>query len=97
MEEFLEFLCYYQFGDKEFKQYGLLAISSIYCNLIEDNDLLAVIAYDGVWGTISEENLLELSKEKMPSNVFSKKIVVTSLEKGTKDNISCFVIKLNSV
>ncbi len=84
------------FGDKEFKQYGLLATPSIYCNLIEDNDLYAVIASDGVWDTISEENLLELSKEKMPSDVFSKKIVVTSLEKGTQDNISCFVIKLNS-
>ena len=84
------------FGDKEFKQYGLLATPSIYCNLIEDNDLYAVIASDGVWDTISEENLLELSKEKMPSDVFSQKIVVTSLEKGTQDNISCFVIKLNS-
>ena len=86
----------FSFGDKEFKQYGLLATPSIYCNLIEDNDLYAVIASDGVWDTISEENLLELSKEKMPSDVFSQKIVVTSLEKGTQDNISCFVIKLNS-
>ena len=85
------------FGDKEFKQCGVLATPSIFISSIENNDLYAVIASDGVWDMITEENLFELSKEKMSSEEFSKKIVITSLEKGTQDNISCFVIKLNSI
>ena len=83
------------FGDKEFKQYGLLATPSIFLSSIEDNDLYAVIASDGAWNTLTEENLFLLSKEKMTSAEFSKKIVVTALEKGAQDNITCFVIKLN--
>ena len=84
------------FGDKEFKECGVLATPNIYSGLIEDDDLYVVIASDGVWDTISQDDLFKLSKEKMSSKEFSEKIVVTSLNRGTRDNISCFVIKLNS-
>lgn len=84
------------FGDKEFKECGVLATPNIYSGLIEDDDLYVVIASDGVWDTISQDDLFKLSKEKMSSKEFSEKIVVSSLNRGTRDNISCFVIKLNS-
>ena len=84
------------FGDKEFKSCGVLSTPDIYTSIINDNDLYAVIASDGVWDVISREDLFGISKEKMSSEEFSKKIVVTALERGTRDNISCFVVKLNS-
>ena len=49
-----------------------------------------------MWDVISKEYLFEISKEKLSSQEFSKKIVITALERGTRDNISCFVVKLNS-
>ena len=85
------------FGDKEFKQTGgVLATPHIFCDIIKDNDLYAIIASDGVWDIISQEQLFQLSKTNMSSKDFSKKIVITAMEGGTRDNVSCFVIKLNN-
>ena len=84
------------FGDKEFKEYGVLPTPNIFLNHIDDNNFYAIIASDGVWETISEEDLFKFSKIKMSSEEFSKKIVLTSMERGSRDNVSCFVIKLNS-
>lgn len=85
------------FGDKEFKQTGgVLATPHIFCDTIKDNDLYAIIASDGVWDIISQEQLFQLSKTNMSSKDFSKKIVITAMEGGTRDNVSCFVIKLNN-
>ena len=36
-----------------------------------------------------------LSKEKKSSKELCQKIVITSLQRGSTDNISCFVVKLN--
>ena len=38
---------------------------------------------------------MQMSGEKYSSDEFSKKIVKLAIEKGTRDNISCIVIKLN--
>lgn len=84
------------FGDKEFKQYGVLPTPNIFLSQIEDNNIYAVIASDGVWDTISEEDLFKLSKSKMSSEELSKKIVGTTMERGSRDNVSCCVVKLNS-
>ena len=84
------------FGDKDYKEFGVMAIPDIFSSLINDNDLYAIIASDGVWDVFSKENLFELSKEKISSEEFCHKIVVASLERGSRDNITCFVIKLNA-
>ena len=84
------------FGDKDYKEYGVMATPDIFSSSIKDNDLYAIIASDGVWDVISKEDLFELSKEKKSSEDFCHKIVITSLERGSRDNITCFVIKLNS-
>ena len=84
------------FGDKEFKNYGVLPTPNIFLSLIEDNNLYAVIASDGVWDTITEEDLLKFSKIKMSSEELSKKIVGTTMERRSRDNASCCVVKLNS-
>ena len=84
------------FGDKEMKQYGV--ISSPYCfsTLIHENDLYIIIGSDGVWDVFSNDNeIYELSKEKMSSKEFAEKIVKMSIDRGTTDNVSCLVIKLN--
>ena len=39
--------------------------------------------------------IYQLSKEYLSSENLSKKIVKLSIDKGTTDNVSCLVIKLN--
>ena len=83
------------FGDKEMKKYGVLSTPDIYIKNVEKDDLFIVIASDGVWDVVEENEILKMSKEGISSNDFSKKIVNLAKERDTHDNISCIVIKLN--
>ena len=83
------------FGDKEMKKYGVLATPDIYVKNIESGDLFVVIASDGVWDVVEENEILQMAKEGISSSDFSKKIVGLAKERDTHDNISCIVVKLN--
>ena len=83
------------FGDKEMKKYGVSSIPYCFSSLINENDLYIIIGSDGVWDAISNEDLLKFSKEKISSEDFAKKIVMLSIDRGTTDNTSCLVLKLN--
>ena len=83
------------FGDKEMKKYGVISTPDCYCHKIRDEDLYIVIASDGIWDSVCEEELMQMGGEKLSSDDFSKNLVKLSREKGTRDNISCIVIKLN--
>ena len=84
------------FGDKEMKKYGLIATPDYFSEEINEDDLYVVIASDGVWDVISQEDILEMSKNNMSSEEFSKIIIKTAKKKETRDNVSCIVVKLNN-
>jgi protein phosphatase PTC1 len=83
------------FGDKEMKKYGVLSTPDIFCHNIEDDDLFIVIASDGVWDVVEEDEVFKFSQDKISSSEFSKKIIQLAKERDTHDNISCIVVKLN--
>ena len=83
------------FGDKEMKKYGVLSTPDIFCHNIDENDLFVIIASDGVWDVVEEDEIFKLSQDKISSNDFSKKIIELAKERDTHDNISCIVVKLN--
>ena len=83
------------FGDNEFKQYGVICNPHITKNEIDIDDKYIVLASDGVWDVMNENEIFELSKECKNSKEFCDMIVKNSLIKGSMDNISCFVIRLN--
>ena len=83
------------FGDKEMKKYGVLSTPDIFCQNIEEDDLFVIIASDGVWDVIEENEVLKFSQDKISSNEFSNKIINLAKERDTHDNISCIVVKLN--
>lgn len=83
------------FGDKEMKKYGVISTPDCYCHKIRDEDLYIVIASDGIWDSVCEEELMQMGGEKLSSDDFSKNLVKLARDKGTRDNISCIVIKLN--
>jgi serine/threonine protein phosphatase PrpC len=83
------------FGDKEMKKYGVISTPDCFCHKIREEDLYLIIASDGIWDAISEEEIMQMGGDKLSSDDFSKKIVKLAIEKGSRDNISCIVIKLN--
>ena len=62
---------------------------------MEEEDIFVVIASDGVWDVVEENEVLKMSQGGISSNDFSKKIVNLAKERDTHDNISCIVVKLN--
>jgi len=84
------------FGDKEMKLYGVVSIPYCFSCLLSEDDKYIIAGSDGVWDALQNINdIYELSKEKMSSEIFVKKIVQLAIDSGTTDNISCLVLKLN--
>ena len=89
------------FGDKEFKKHGVISEPDFFVKKINEEDKFIIIASDGVWDTVKENDILEFENKSkngdlpLSSDEFSKKIVKLAVDKGTVDNVSCIVIKLN--
>jgi protein phosphatase PTC1 len=83
------------FGDKEMKKYGVISTPDCFCHKISDTFLYIIIASDGIWDAVKEEEIMHMGGDKLSSDDFSKKIVKLAIDKGSRDNISCIVIKLN--
>ena len=82
------------FGDWRYKEFGL--ISSPYINKIEinDDDKYIIIASDGVWDVLDDLEVYKLSLMSENSKELCSNIIDNSLKRKSKDNLSCFVIKL---
>jgi serine/threonine protein phosphatase PrpC len=64
---------------------------------IEMNDKYVVSASDGVWDVFEDEDIQKMvvNGEGTNADELCKNIIKNALLRGTMDNISCFVIKLN--
>ena len=54
-----------------------------------------IVGSDGVWDVVNENDLIDI--EKNTNGVckdFCEKIVNFAIQKGSKDNVSCIVIKI---
>ena len=80
------------FGDWGIKNYGVSCQPHIAKIELNDDDLCLVIASDGVWDSMKDEEFKVLMNTKMNSLDICKDIITESLNKGSSDNISCFVI-----
>ena len=89
-------------GDFELKPYGLLAMPDIERVVVnEEEDLFVVIASDGVWDVMKEEDVVGIcldenkeEEEGKTSDDICKEIVRSSIKAGTRDNVSCIVVKI---
>ncbi len=83
------------FGDFGLKPYGVISMPYINKPIInEENDKYIVIASDGIWDVIEDEAVFKMSKKVLNSEEFCKLLVRTAIENGTKDNVSCIIIKI---
>ena len=83
------------FGDWELKSYGVSCEPHVVKTNIENDDRYLVIASDGVWDVLEDEDVRELSKPANNSIDLCRNIMKNTVEKGSMDNISCFVIELD--
>ena len=62
---------------------------------ITDNDKYAIIASDGIWDVISEQDCFEMSLEFDSAKSLCEELINVAVNRWSKDNISCIVVKLN--
>ena len=80
------------FGDWAIKSYGVIVDPHITKIEVTDDDLFLIIASDGVWDVIKDEECKEFYANSKNTLDLCKNIVAESLKRGSQDNISCFAI-----
>jgi len=82
------------FGDHSLKRYGVIVTPHITKHFVSDKDKYLILASDGIWDVIMDDELLKLSQSVLNADEFSKLIIKTALLRGSQDNMSCIVLKL---
>ena len=84
------------FGDTDFKECGIDCEPHIQEISINENKInYIVIASDGIWDIVDDKQLFKMKNELKNENSeeFCNNLVEYSLKGGSKDNISCIVLK----
>ena len=82
------------FGDWSIKEYGVIVLPHVAKIELTSDDLYLIIATDGVWDVLSDDDIVKLIQINSNSLGKCKNIVIESLNRESEDNISCFVISL---
>ena len=81
------------FGDHSLRASGLIAVPHIVKYTLKPFDKFLVIASDGVWDELSDQDSVNYCQEDMSTKQIAQAIVKAAAQKGSKDNISCIVIR----
>ena len=82
------------FGDWGIKEYGVIVEPHITKIEINENDSFLIIASDGLWDVIKDEECKGFTEIYGDTFETCKNLVQECLNRGSGDNISCFVIRL---
>ena len=80
------------FGDNDLKKCGLTSTPHFSKRVLTEKDRFCIVASDGVWDVITDEILLQLSKDAKDPDSLAKTLIDESVKLGSTDNISCIVI-----
>ena len=83
------------FGDWEIKTYGLICTPHVTKLSINKDCKYVIVATDGVWDVLDDLDVYKLSLSTENAKNLCDDIIKNALEKKSRDNLSCFVIKLN--
>ncbi len=84
------------FGDHSLKKDGVIAKPYIKKHILRSNDKYLIIASDGVWDTLEDQDAVNYCRDEFSTKEIAQAIVKGAIDKGSKDNTSCCVIKFNS-
>ena len=85
-------------GDKNLKEYGVISepfICEYMLNIDSNSKSRVVLGSDGIWDVIDNEKLSCFSQENKEAKKLAIELVDSSMQLGSRDNISCYVIDLN--
>ena len=83
------------FGDWELKEFGVSNIPHVKRIEVGNDECYVVIASDGVWDVVSDDDVAKICSFVQGSKEVCDNVVKMAINKGSMDNISCFVIKVN--
>ena len=84
------------FGDHSLKGKGVIAKPFIKKHQLKSTDKYLVIASDGVWDSMEDQDAINYCREECSTKDIAQAIVKGAIDKGSKDNTSCLVIKFHS-
>ena len=86
-------------GDFSLKNNGLISTPSIHKHKFNEDDIYIIIASDGIWDVLNEDDISFFCIENCNLNCdeLGKLIIKKAIEKGSEDNISCILIQLNDI
>jgi protein phosphatase PTC1 len=82
------------FGDAAFKKW---VISDPYIHKVKlsEKDKYIILASDGIWDVITDEECISICNDLNDSKEICDELVNMAINRWSKDNISCIVIRLN--
>ena len=83
------------FGDWRIKDFGVIVDPHVTKFELNEEDLFCVIASDGVWDVMRDDECSVLQNMNVNTLQLSKNIITECLKRRSFDNLSCFVISLN--
>ena len=84
------------FGDHALRASGLSAVPYIQKYILRPFDKFLVIASDGVWDELTDQDAINYCKENCTAKEIAQAIVRTAIDKGSKDNTTAIVIRFNT-
>lgn len=81
------------FGDHALKKDGVIPNPFINKHVLRPFDKYLVIASDGVWDTMEDQQAISLCRDELTTKQIAQNIVKTAIDQGSKDNTSCSVIR----
>lgn len=83
------------FGHHKLKSYGITSIPDVKKYLVDDyRDQYVIIGTKGIFNYLNVEDILYFSQSLVKTEDIANKIINHAIMNGSKDNISCFVLKL---
>ncbi|XP_010519628.1 PREDICTED: probable protein phosphatase 2C 69 isoform X2 [Tarenaya hassleriana] len=80
------------FGDRLLKQY-VVADPEIKEEKIDSSLEFLILASDGLWDVVSNEEAVSMVKQIEDSEEAAKKLVTEAIQRGSADNITCVVVR----
>ncbi|KAK3026462.1 hypothetical protein RJ639_041872 [Escallonia herrerae] len=82
------------FGNRMLKQF-VVAEPEIQDLEIDENFELLVLASDGLWDVVANEDAMSLAQTEEEPEAAARKLTETAISRGSADNITCIVVKFH--
>ncbi|KAI4318702.1 hypothetical protein MLD38_032377 [Melastoma candidum] len=83
------------FGDKNLKSH-LRSDPDIQCADVDQHTDFLVLASDGLWKVMSNQEAVEVARREKDPLKASKALVAEAIDRDSKDDISCIVVRLKA-